>query len=58
MSRASTLGLPCRSGAPASSGGSNQVPVAITTTPGITPSSIAAPAKPSFDLFVRYAYCC
>jgi hypothetical protein len=53
MSSVSTLGLPWPSGAPASSAGSNQAPVAITTTPGITPASIAAPARQAFDLFVR-----
>src|SRR5262245_10285302 len=45
MSSVSTLGLPWRSGAPAASDGSNHAPVAITTTPGITPSSMRAPAR-------------
>jgi hypothetical protein len=37
--------MPCRSGPPASSGGSNQAPVTITAAPGITPGSIAATAR-------------
>ena len=42
MSRVSTLGLPCRSGSPGVSAGSNQAPVAITATRGITLASSTA----------------